>query len=123
VPATAHRRRQLEERLFVGSRWRDSGFVFTTSIGTPLDGPKVTRAFQRVLEKAGLPRIRFHDLRHSAASLMGAQGVPARVIMETLGHSTITVTLNTYSHVLDEARQEAADAMDKALTNSLVLPG
>lgn len=64
------RRRQLEQRLAAGRRWRDTGHVFTTTVGTPLDGPTVTRAFQTALLEAGLPRQRFHDLRHATATLL-----------------------------------------------------
>jgi integrase len=109
----AHRARQLEERLLAGGRWHDSGHVFTSTIGTPLDGSSVTRAFQRLLAAAGLPRLRFHDLRHSCATLLLVQGVPARVVMEILGHSSIALTMNTYSHVIPSLKREAADAMDR----------
>ena len=111
----AHRARQLEERLRAGSTWQETGFVFTTPIGMPLDGANVSRAFHRALEAAGLPRQRFHDLRHAAASLMLAQGVPARVVMEALGHSQISLTMNLYSHVVPALLQDAADKMDAAL--------
>lgn len=111
-----HRRRQLEERLWAGSRWHDEwDLVFSTTIGTPLDARNVSTAFARALDTAGLRRIRFHDLRHSAATLMLAQGVPARVIMETLGHSQIGMTLNLYAHVLPSLQQEAADRLDAVL--------
>jgi integrase len=95
--------------------------VFTNSLGRPLDGGKVVRAFQRRLEVAGLPCIRFHDLRHSCASLLFAKGVPARTIQEILGHSRIGTTLDVYTH-LDRADEgvpsllrEAADAMDRLM--------
>lgn len=112
----AHRIRQLEERVWAGSRWREADFVFTSTIGTPLDGSTVTHRFQRLLESAGLPRQRFHDLRHACASLLLAQGVHPRVVMETLGHSQISLTMNTYSHVVPELQREAAGRMDAALT-------
>lgn len=116
VELRAHRTRQKEERLWMGSRWRDADFVFTTTIGTPLDGTNVTHRFQVLLREAGLPRYRFHDLRHTAASLMLRQGVPARVVMETLGHSQINLTLNTYSHVMPALMGDAAARMDALLT-------
>src|SRR6266545_6727274 len=95
-----HRARQMEERLMAGSLWEDDwGLVFTTATGRPLHGTNVTRTFQQLLAKAGLRRQRFHDLRHSCASLLLAQGVHPRVVMETLGHSQIALTMNTYSHV------------------------
>jgi integrase len=110
-----HRTRQLEERLLAGSRWKESGFVFTTPIGTALDGPNVTKSFQRLLKKAGLAHRRFHDLRHSCASLLLAQNVAPRVVMEVLGHSQISLTMNTYSHVLPELKREAAAQMEAVL--------
>jgi integrase len=74
----AHRVRQLEERLAAGSRWQDSGFVFASGVGTGLEPRNLHRTFKAILERARIPDIRFHDLRHSAASLMLAQSVPAR---------------------------------------------
>ena len=114
VPALkAHRARQAEERLAAGPAWDDRwGLVFATTIGTPLDGGTVTKAFQALLATAGLPPMRFHDLRHSAATLMLAQGVAPRVLMETLGHSQIGITMNLYAHVLPAAQRDAADRMD-----------
>jgi hypothetical protein len=94
-----HRTAQLEERLKAGSRWTDSGLVFTSTIGTPLDERNVRRAFVAVLKGAKLPSIRIHDLRHTCASLLLVQGLHPRVVMETLGHSQISLTLDTYSHV------------------------
>lgn len=111
-----HRVRQLEERLISGSRWDDWGLVFTTTVGTPLDGSRVTRDLQRVLAGAGLPRMRFHDLRHSCASLLAAQGVPARVTMEILGHSDIRTTMNIYTHVAPDVHREAIERIQAALS-------
>jgi integrase len=110
----AHRTRQREDRLLAGSRWHDDerGLVFTTTIGTPMDGIAVTRRFQALLLAAGLPRQRFHDLRHACASLLLAQGVSPRVVMEALGHSQISLTLNTYSHVIPALGRAAAEQMD-----------
>lgn len=110
-----HRAGQLEEQLFAGPRWKEAGFVFTTPIGTPLDGPNVTKSFQRLLSRAGLERRRFHDLRHSCASLLLAQNVAPRVVMEVLGHSQISLTMNTYSHVLPELKGAAAEQMEALL--------
>lgn len=110
-----HRTRQLQERLFAGAKWQEHGLVFTTSIGTPIDPRNVTRHFRSVLRKAGLPAKRFHDLRHTCASLLLAQGVHARVVMEMLGHSQIQLTLDTYSHVVPSLQRDAADLMDGVL--------
>ena len=112
-----HRKRQLEEKLLAGKRWQEHGFVFTTRVGTPLDRPNIVRrSFKLILKKAGLPDIRFHDLRHTAASLLLVQGVAPRVVMETLGHSQITLTMDTYSHVMPVLMRDAADKMDAILS-------
>ena len=111
----AHRVRQLEERMVAGRRWEESGLVFRTCLGTALDSRNVTRAFHKLLVDAGLPRIRLHDLRHTAATLLLAQGVSPRTIMEILGHSQISLTMDTYSHVLPALLREAADLMDAVL--------
>ena len=111
----AHRKRQLEERLSAGAQWRDSGLVFTTPDGGALDGRNLNRLFKMILRRAGLPDIRYHDLRHTAATLLLAQGVDVRTIMETLGHSQIGMTLNTYAHVVPALQREAAAKMDQIL--------
>jgi site-specific recombinase XerD len=111
-------RRQSQDRLAAGSKWADFGLVFTTRKGTPLGARDVVLDFKSVLEDAKLPStIRFHDLRHSAASLLLAQGVQMRVVMELLGHSTIKLTAGTYSHVFPEVMRDAANARDKALNS------
>ena len=76
----AHRLRQLEERLAAGARWRESGLVFTSTVGTPLDERNLNRLFKAILRDANLPAIRYHDLRHTAATLLLAQGVDPRTI-------------------------------------------
>lgn len=102
------------------SRRRDvvplQDYVFTRRSGAPLDGPKVTKWFQAHLAAAGLPRIPFHALRHTAASLLLAQGVHARVVMEILGHSQISLTMNTYSHVIPSLERDAANRMNAILS-------
>ena len=110
-----HRAVQSKERLFAGKRWHETGLVFTSTIGTPIEAGNLRRRFWKLLDKAELPRMRFHDLRHSCASLLLAQGVPARVVMETLGHSNISITMDTYTHVLPELQRQAAEAMDRVL--------
>lgn len=89
--------------------------VFTNKLGKPLEPRNLVRIFKRMLATAALPDLRFHDLRHSAASLLLVQGVHPRVVMETLGHSQISLTMNTYSHVYPALQREAADAMDTVL--------
>lgn len=111
----AHRTRQLMERLVAGSRWADSGHVFTTTIGTPIEPAAVTRAFHAVLERAGLPRSRFHDLRHAAATFLLAQGFTLEDVKRLLGHSSIVLTSNTYGHVLEQRQREVARGIDRVL--------
>jgi integrase len=111
-----HRARQLEERLAAGARWQDLGFVFTTYEGRPLGASHVVAdSFRPIVRRAGLSgRLRFHDLRHSAATLLLAQGVPQRVVMEQLGHTTLAMT-QKYTHVVPQLMNDAAAAMDRAL--------
>ena len=92
-----HRVRQLEERLQAGSEWQDTGLVFTTTLGTAIDGSNLLRAFRSHLRRVDLPPIRFHDLRHSAATFMLTLGVQPKVVAEMLGHSNVGTTLDTYS--------------------------
>jgi integrase len=110
-----HRERQASERLLGGSGWQDIGLVFTMPDGAPIERKTLHRDFKRVLRAAALPDLRFHDLRHSAASLLLAEGTHPRVIMELLGHSQIGLTMNTYSHVMPALMRETADTMDAIL--------
>jgi integrase len=95
---------------------RISGLVFQTSNGTPISPRNLVRHFKKMLNKAGLPNIRFHDLRHTAATLLLSQGVHPKVVQEMLGHSQINLTLDTYSHVLPDIQQEAAEKMNGILS-------
>ncbi|HKF19226.1 MAG TPA: tyrosine-type recombinase/integrase [Candidatus Dormibacteraeota bacterium] len=109
---TRHRERQLAE----GRALLPSAYVFTTAAGGPLEARTVLRWFADILDRAKLRHVRFHDLRHSAASLMLIQGVPMRVIMEMLGHSQLSTTSDTYSHVVPELQREAAARIDAVLS-------
>jgi integrase len=112
---TAHKERQEAERTAAAGHWQgEPDLVFRTALGRPLEGTVVTHRFQQVAKAAGLPQMPFHDLRHSCASLLLKAGVPAKVVADQLGHSSIVVTLNTYSHVMPAGRAEAAEAMDRA---------
>jgi integrase len=113
---TDHRERQAQERNAAGVRWKEWGLVFTRADGYPLDGTVVTHQFHEFLDLAGLPQRRFHDLRHSCATLLLAQGVSPRVVMEILGHSQIALTMNTYTHVVPDLRRDAATRMESLLT-------
>lgn len=108
----AHRRRQAADRLAAGDLWHPGGFVFTTPTGTPLDPRNVTRDFQALCTRARVGPRRFHALRHSAATLMLAQGVPLEVISKTLGHSGLAITADVYAKVGVELQRQAADAID-----------
>lgn len=110
-----HRERQDAERSFAGKEWSETGLVFTTRKGTPIEPRNALRHFQRLLEVIGLPRHRFHDLRHTTASLLLAQGATLHEVKETLGHSQITMTADLYGHMYDAAKQQTADRMDRAM--------
>jgi integrase len=111
-----HQSRQQEERSLAGTAWRgDSKFVFVSTVGTALEQRRLDRVFKDLCDGAGLRRIRFHDLRHSAASLLIAQGVHPRMIQELLRHSSIQLTMDVYGHLLDQVQQETADKMDEIL--------
>ncbi|MBT3165292.1 site-specific integrase [Streptomyces sp. Vc74B-19] len=110
-----HRGRQDKERETAGSGWSDSGLVFTTPTGQPLDPANLTRRFRSFLNRAGLRRIRFHDLRHSTATLLLEQGVDLVVIKELLGHAHIGVTAGVYAHVRLRLQRQAIDALGNAL--------
>jgi integrase len=110
-----HRTRQLAERLRAGHRWHDSGLVFTSVIGTPLEPRNVDRAWHAVRGSVGLGWVRLHDLRHACATFMLLTGASPRTVMETLGHSQITLTMNTYAHVLPQVEREALDQAAQAL--------
>jgi integrase len=114
----AHRERQQKERELAGSRWKETGYVFTSTIGTPIDATKILKEFNALVEAAGLPKQRFHDLRHACVSLLRAMGESDKVIAEIVGHSDIRLTQNVYQHVYQEAKVEAAAKMDAFLTRA-----
>lgn len=111
----AHGTRQAQERLRAGSPWVDEGLVFPCLTGGPLDPRNALRAFVAAAGRAGLTGVGLHSLRHTTASLLLAQGVHPRVVMETLGHSGISITMDLYSHVLPQQQREAAEGMAAAL--------
>jgi integrase len=106
---------QLEERMKAGDLWKDHDLIFTTGVGTPISrADLITRSFKPLLRRAGLPDIRFHDLRHTCATLLLGKGVHVKLVQELLGHSTIAITLDTYSHVLPGMGDSLADTIDEA---------
>jgi integrase len=111
----AHRTAQLAERMRAGSEWTDHGLVFTQPNGRPIDPRQDWGAWKRLLGAASVRDARLHDARHTAATLLLQQGVSARVAMQILGHSQISLTLGTYSHVVPELATEAAASMGRAL--------
>jgi integrase len=111
----AHRTRQLEERLQAGPKWRDHGLVFCTRIGTPFEPRNLERTFLDILTTAEVPRIRFHDLRHTCATLLLMKAVQPITVSRQLGHSSIVITMNLYGHVLPSMRREAANVMQSIL--------
>ncbi|TAK59369.1 MAG: site-specific integrase, partial [Dehalococcoidia bacterium] len=111
-----HQQQQERERLDQGPAWQEQGLVFANELGRPMEaGNLVRRSFRPLLRAAGLPRIRFHDLRHTAATLLMGQNVPPKVVSEMLGHSQVGITLDLYSHVTPTMQRQATAAMDALL--------
>lgn len=106
---------QLEERLAFGPGYKETGLVFTREDGEPLHPETVTDMFKRRAAGANLPPIRFHDLRHTYASLALKGGIHPKVVSQRLGHSSIAITLDTYSHVLSGVDEDAADAVSRMI--------
>src|SRR5918997_1584398 len=114
-----HRRRQAEERLAAGPVWREQDLVFPTTLGTPMLGDNLLkRNLRPLLEKAGLPPLTFHELRHTFATFHLASGEKPKVIQEILGHSSIKTTMDTYSHVVPGMQEEAAERLQRLLFGS-----
>jgi integrase len=110
-----HQERQAEDRAVVGPLWQDSGLVFTRPDGAPIHPDLISDWFGRLAREAGLPKIRLHDVRHSYASAALAAGIPAKVVSERLGHATIQITLDTYSHVLPGLDAQAAETVARLI--------
>ncbi len=109
-------RRIEAERSKTGASWKENGLIFPSVIGTPFSKTDLQKDFVKVLKAANLPRIRFHDLRHTAASLMLNHGVPALVVSKILGHSNPSVTLTIYAHSTLDMQSTAAGIMDAIVT-------
>jgi integrase len=104
-----HQLRQRAERAAAGTRWTDTGYVFTTAAGGPVSPDRLTRLFRALVADSGLPPVTLHGLRHGAATLALAGGTDLKVVQDQLGHSTITVTADTYTSVLPETARAAAE--------------
>lgn len=112
-----HLGRQLGEIDAAGPLWRENGLIFASEVGEPLDRRYVTtHLFKPFLGRAGLPRVRFHDLRHTCATLLLSKNVNPKVVSEMLGHASIAITLDTYIHLLPTMQESAARAMEEALS-------
>jgi integrase len=111
------RTRQHQERLLAGSKWRDHDLIFASVIGTPMDAVTFARKFDQALKRAGLPHIRVHDLRHTVATFMLAQGIAPKLAMDALGHSNLSMTMGTYQHVTVHLRREIAKGMQDLLAS------
>jgi integrase len=112
----AHRARQSREQRLCGPAWADSGLVFTTAVGSRLDPNNVYDNFRDACRRAGVPVIRLHDGRHTAATLALQGGAHPKLVQEMLGHASIEMTLDTYSHVVPGMHREVADRIEKVLS-------
>lgn len=107
--------RQAFNKAVLGDRYHDHGFVFCHADGRPLDPSLVSRRFRKLADSAGFPRLRFHDLRHTHATLLFQQGVHPKIVQERLGHETISITMDTYSHILPGMQEAAVAQLEDAL--------
>jgi integrase len=111
-----HLKRQLQDIEILGDRYQDQGLVFTTNTGAPINPSNLRqRSFASLLKRAGLPHMRFHDLRHTCATLLLSRGVHPKLVQELLDHATIAITLDTYSHVMPSMGDATAKALEDAL--------
>ena len=112
-----HKKRQLEERIRLAGLWQDQNLIFPNEAGRTFNPSNLrNRSFRRIKARANVREdLRFHDLRHTCATLLLSEGVNVKVVSEMLGHASVTITLNTYSHVLPDMQDSAADAMEAAL--------
>lgn len=115
-----HRQAQMVERRLSGEAWQDNDLVFTARDGAPLRIENLTtRHFKPILKAAGLPEIRLYDLRHTSATLLLLAGIHVKIVSERLGHADVSLTLNTYSHVLPDMQRDATVAIAATLHTSL----
>jgi integrase len=112
----AHRKTQMAERLLVGPGWTDHGLVFCEPDGQPIHPDRFRKRVEHRVQRSGLPPIRFHDLRHTHATLALQAGVHPKIVSERLGHASTSFTLDVYSHVTPSMQQQAADVMSALLS-------
>ena len=111
----SHKAAQNEHRLAWGKAWTDNDLVFPGPLGEPYPARDVSRRFSTIVRKAHLEPLRFHDLRHTAASLMLRSGIGPKIVSDRLGHATVAFTLDTYAHVLPDQQKDAAEALSNLL--------
>jgi integrase len=111
-----HRQRQETQKALAGERWKEHGMIFTTSIGIYIDQTKISREFKSILRSAGLPDIRFHDLRHTSLSFLLDRGTPVNTVQKRAGHSKASVTTDIYGHSMNRSDEEAADDIEEIVT-------
>jgi integrase len=112
-----HSERQAQEMVKMDTLYGDQGVVFASEVGTPLNRHNVTqRSFKPLLHNAGMPVIRFHDLRHTCATLLLGKGVHPKFVQDLLGHATIAITLDTYSHVIPDMGDQTRRAIEDVLS-------
>ena len=112
----SHLQRQLKEIEALGDEYQDQGLMFPGERGQPMRPWTLTRKLQRILERVALPHIRFHDLRHTCATLLLSKGVHPKFVQELLGHATISITLDTYSHVIPAMGDQTRKAIEDILS-------
>ncbi len=112
-----HHKRQALERRIAGDKWDDNDLAFCTLKGGLLDAGAVGHTLDRALAAAGIPHVRVNDLRHTAATYLLSKGVHPKIVQDLLGHSSIALTMNTYSHVLPSMHKEVADHMQVLYTS------
>jgi integrase len=110
-----HNTTQEKEGQWLGNLWEDQRLVFPNQSGKLLHPWILTKRFKRILKEADLPEVRFHDLRHTCATLLLSKGIHPKIAQEILGHSTISITLDTYSHLLPNMQNKAVSAMEEII--------
>jgi integrase len=111
-----HQQRQFGEITRMGKVWQDHDLVFLSTIGTPLNPRNLLRQYKSLLNEAGLPDIRFHDLRHTAASLMLNHGTPILIVSKRLGYAKPSITLDIYGHLIPSMQEQVAQIIDEVIT-------
>jgi len=113
----AHRKRQLEERLRAGEAWEETGYVFTDELGAPISPQYLSRHFATLIAKADVRKVRLHDGRHSAATMLLEGGTPVHIVSKMLGHSRASITLDVYAHAIDGGGEAAGERLTALLAS------